>query len=605
MHIAFGVFLLACRAGAQISPGPLAKVHAGLEGISNCTKCHVLGDKVSNDKCLSCHSEIKYRLDRSMGFHASGEVKGKECVSCHSDHHGRDFAIVRFDKNKFNHSSTGYELTGKHKTIDCRQCHKPDNISDRDLKKRSDTYLGIDKNCATCHTDYHQKTLSSDCAKCHNTTAFKPAPNFDHSKTDFALQGKHKSVGCIECHKKETKNGKDFQRFAGVPFGNCNSCHKDPHDNNLGADCKQCHTDQGFESHAGLKRFNHNQTLFPLKGKHQQVDCGKCHNVYATPTAIFQDRPGVQTGNCVACHKDVHENKFGQNCADCHTEKTFQVSGALKNFDHNKTGFELEGRHVKVECRKCHSSGNFTEPLPHYACNNCHKDYHEGDFTPYGIGPDCAKCHTVNGFSGSLYSIADHKISRFPLEGAHSATPCTACHKKDTPKWKFKNIGLSCADCHKDIHEGYIDKKYYPNQSCDRCHVNNDWVESRFDHNQTKYKLAGAHARQTCGACHGRGDENVPFVQKQKFANLTTSCADCHKNTHGKQFEKNGITDCAKCHGFENWKAAKFNHNKTAFKLEGKHAKVACEACHKKADINGEYVVQYKFKSFLCVDCHR
>ena len=605
LHIALLFILLACRVGAQISPGDLTKAHADLEGIYNCTKCHVLGDKVSNDKCLSCHQEIKLRVDRGVGFHASREAKGKECVSCHSDHHGRDFDIVRFDKNKFSHGTTGYELTGKHKTIDCRECHQPDFISDQGLKKRRDTYLGLSQGCASCHTDNHQKTLSNDCAKCHTTTAFAPASNFDHSKTDFALQGGHRTVACIDCHKKETKNGKAFQRFAGVPFSNCNSCHKDPHEHNLGTNCKECHVEQSFTAQTGLKKFNHGQTLFPLKGKHQQVDCAKCHNIYATPTTIFQDRLGVQTNNCVACHKDPHENKFGQQCTNCHSEKTFQVSGVLKDFDHNKTGFGLEGKHKSVDCKKCHTADSFTDPVKHYACNVCHKDYHEGEFTPYGIGPDCNKCHTVNGFAGSLYTIADHKLTKFPLEGGHIATPCIACHKKETTKWKFKEIGSKCADCHKDVHEGFIDKKFYPNQSCETCHISSSWADNHFDHNLTKFKLSGAHAKQACAACHGKGDENTPFAKKQKFSNIPSSCTDCHKNVHGKQFEKNGITDCVACHGSESWKTTKFNHNKAAFKLDGKHAKVSCDACHKKKEINGEFIVQYKFKSFLCVDCHQ
>jgi len=57
-------------AGAQISPGDLTKSHAQLEGMLNCTKCHVLGDKVSNDKCLECHKELKARIDQKKGYHA-------------------------------------------------------------------------------------------------------------------------------------------------------------------------------------------------------------------------------------------------------------------------------------------------------------------------------------------------------------------------------------------------------------------------------------------------------------------------------------------------------------------------------------------------------
>ena len=110
---------------AQLSPGDLASPHAHLEGIANCTKCHVIGNKVTNEKCLACHKEIDSRIDQRKGYHASSEVAGKDCFACHSDHHGRNFEIVRFDKEKFNHQLTGYKLTGAHLRQDCKACTPP------------------------------------------------------------------------------------------------------------------------------------------------------------------------------------------------------------------------------------------------------------------------------------------------------------------------------------------------------------------------------------------------------------------------------------------------------------------------------------------------
>ena len=356
LHIAILLFFLCVKTSAQLSPGDLSKAHAHLEGISNCTQCHVLGEKVSNDKCLACHKEINSRVVKRSGYHASGEVRGKECASCHSDHHGRNFDMVRFDEKNFNHNLTGYELTGAHRKTDCRKCHLPDYIEDRELKKRSETYLGLGTACINCHEDYHQQTLANDCAKCHTTDAFAPASKFDHDKTDFALAGKHKIVECKECHQTETRNGKEFQRFSDVPFSNCNSCHTDPHRDNLGTDCKQCHTEQSFTSLSGIKRFNHSRTHFPLKGQHRQVDCAGCHQMNAGPAAVFQDRLGVQTNQCAVCHQDAHQGKFGSNCAECHTEESFRVSGSLGNFNHDLTRFELQGKHEAVDCRKCHIS---------------------------------------------------------------------------------------------------------------------------------------------------------------------------------------------------------------------------------------------------------
>jgi hypothetical protein len=93
-----GTFLiLALLVSAQISPGKLAEPHAHLEGISNCTQCHLLGEKVTDEKCLHCHQEIDERIKDRKGYHVSAEVRANDCIKCHSDHHGREFKMIRFD----------------------------------------------------------------------------------------------------------------------------------------------------------------------------------------------------------------------------------------------------------------------------------------------------------------------------------------------------------------------------------------------------------------------------------------------------------------------------------------------------------------------------
>ena len=96
LHITVLFIFATVMANAQISPGDLANAHAKLEGIMNCTECHVLGGEVSNEKCLSCHKELNTRIDQKQGYHVSDEVKNKDCASCHSDHHGRNFDLIRF-----------------------------------------------------------------------------------------------------------------------------------------------------------------------------------------------------------------------------------------------------------------------------------------------------------------------------------------------------------------------------------------------------------------------------------------------------------------------------------------------------------------------------
>ena len=61
-------------------------------------------------------------------------------------------------------------------------------------------------------------------------------------------------------------------------------------------------------------------------------------------------------------------------------------------------------------------------------------------------------------------------MEAFPLQGAHSAIPCSDCHKKQE-KWNFRGIGINCNDCHKDIHKTLIQAKYYPEANCKTCHT--------------------------------------------------------------------------------------------------------------------------------------
>ncbi len=509
---------------AQISPGELSQAHAHLEGMSNCTKCHDLGKQVSNGKCLACHTELKARIDAGKGYHASSAIKGKDCTKCHSDHHGRGFQIVKFDTKTFDHALTGFKLLGAHTKKQCKDCHKPALIKNPDIRKKGFTYLGLDPACLGCHQDYHRRTLASSCTDCHSNDAFKPASGFNHNKAKFKLLGRHQEVDCIKCHKTEMRDGKKFQVFTGLKFS-----------------------------------------------------------------------------ACVSCHTDVHNGLFGNDCRKCHTENSFRNAGQVPDFDHSKTGFALEGKHQQVNCRKCHT-GKISDPLPHKQCTDCHQDYHEKQFMVAGKVKDCKECHTPSGFALSTFTIKQHQSTNFILTGAHVATPCFVCHKKED-KWKFRNIGKNCIDCHTDIHDPLISKKYYPENTCESCHTTQTWKTINFDHSRTSFPLKGRHQGPSCRTCHFPKDDNGKAVQR--FASLGESCSQCHTDPHNAQFGPDGTVDCARCHGFDFWQIAQFNHDKTAFKLEGKHKEVSCAKCHKTlTGINNKTYIQYKFKEVSCKTCH-
>jgi len=595
---------MATLSNGQISPGDLSQSHADLEGMSNCILCHDIGEKVSNKKCLDCHDEIQALISSKQGYHSNSTVVKKDCFDCHSDHHGRKFDMTRFDEKNFKHELSGYELEGKHEIIDCRKCHVADNISDNEIKKRPDTFLGLNQDCIACHDDFHQSTLSSDdCLSCHDMNAFNPAPRFDHNKADFVLKEKHKDVDCIECHVKTTKNGKEFQEFNAVPFSDCNSCHEDPHKDKLPGNCMNCHSEISFTNFNSLTSFNHSLTSFDLKGKHGSTDCFACHKDPKDPLLVFQDNKNINENNCVKCHSDQHEGKYGLDCAQCHSENSFISLKKMNFFNHDLTDFHLSGKHLQVDCKECHK-GRYSKAIEFTSCNNCHEDYHRGEFKRDDISPDCNACHSLEeGFEYSLFTLDDHQTTSFPLQGAHTATPCFACHvSEEEDRWTFVDLGSECNECHEDMHLGSLDETYFKGNSykCTVCHTNEAWSSLNFDHDLTNWRLEGKHTSVDCKDCHFPDDKSEKLI----FEELDGNCASCHENVHEDKFAIEGVTDCNRCHVTSSWFPEKFDHSTTAFPLEGRHAEIKCEACHLVENDKGIKETVYKLGKTACIDCH-
>jgi hypothetical protein len=504
---------------AQISPGDLTKAHAKLEGISNCTNCHEIGQRVKNSKCLNCHTEVNELISQSKGYHSNSEVTTKNCADCHSEHHGRNFRIVNFIPENFEHKKTTFPLTGKHIQLKCSDCHNKKNIVMPQAIKMNSNWMGLSSDCSSCHIDYHQGTLGGSCAGCHNTTNFRPS-EFDHNKAAFVLTGAHLKTPCISCHPKVIREGKEFQRFSDIKFVSCENCHKDVHGGRLGKDCKSCHNTNSFRS--------------------------------------------------------IKQNTF----------------------DHSKTGFPLLGKHISVNCNSCHKN-SLSERLKYDRCDNCHNDYHAGEFRTGSTIRDCRECHNEMGFSPSLFTIDKHQKTDYPLAGSHLAVPCAGCHQTND-KWKFRNIGNDCIDCHTNVHRDELSEKYLAGEGCRNCHSVNRWRDVNFNHLKTDFPLEGKHAALDCRKCH-LPDESI---SKQRFASLNNYCTECHTDVHAKQFGSGPQEECKRCHTFENWKPERFDHNLTRFSLEGAHSKLKCSECHKQSTKGNTTFIQYKLEDFRCAACH-
>ena len=549
------LLLLPILAFGQISPGELSKYHRKLEGLDNCTQCHVLGKEVANTKCISCHTLIESRQTEGKGFHASALVKTERCAKCHLEHFGLDFAVVHWKEGieKFDHAATGWELQGAHKKQECRACHIPKFLADETVRADKNTnvessFLGLSSQCLSCHADEHGEQMTNECLNCHTQEAWTPAAKFSHDNSKYRLTGKHVTTECVKCHKPVAAS--DFA------------------ENKL------------IEKNRPSERFVYN---------------------------------GLQFSSCVNRHKDAHEGKLGTNCAGCHNTDAFKVEGVAKDFDHNKTGFPLLGKHVSVTCTKCHTGEKMTEPLAHALCSDCHKDRHAGQFANRTDGGKCESCHSIDGFTPARFGIAEHAQTKYPLTGSHLAVPCIFCHTEQSKKnnvavLKYDFAGTTCKNCHADAHKGQLDK-FVSQSGCEFCHSTESWHRVTFNHDSTRFPLVGKHISTQCMKCHTKENAGTEH-ETVRMAPLPLVCEQCHQDIHRKQFVRAELaeteTACKRCHSPEGWKVLTFDHNRDArFSLEGAHANVACLKCHiQTEDSEGKSYVVYRPLGIACADCH-
>lgn len=363
----------------------------------------------------------------------------------------------------------------------------------------------------------------------------------------------------------------------------------------------------------------------PLAKAHQALsgdtNCTKCHE-FSTRAPSFR---------CLECHEEIEAElkesrglhatfprggPVGAACVKCHSDHNginFQMvhwDPTPTGFDHSKTGYVLDGKHVGVDCRSCHSAQHISaksrllltsKDLSHTwmglspDCGTCHEDKHQGR-----LGSDCARCHRTTDWSTTNVDKEsfDHSKTRFPLTGEHRYVLCKSCHiagQDGQPRYSGLMFA-ECSDCHRDPHKGEF------KQGCDSCHTTTTWKKSdftiKFDHSKTDFPLLGKHADVQCITCHRTPDFKAPLAH--------AACADCHQpDPHGGQFAKRADGGkCESCHTVQGWIPSTFtigDHAKTGFPLVTPHAKVQCAACHVPAGKE----TRFKIKFALCVDCHK
>lgn len=254
--------------------------------------------------------------------------------------------------------------------------------------------------------------------------------------------------------------------------------------------------------------------------------------------------------------------------------------------------------HAKFEadCESCHSP--FAKQSITERCLDCHdtiaadrnrKQGFHGQ-SPAAISGNCETCHTDHegrdaDITGLLPDSFDHAHTRFALTGAHSHLSCDNCHQTGEP---FREAASDCFSCHRDDdrHQGAL------GEHCQQCHQTTRWNQLLpFDHSKTDFLLTGHHSDAPCMSCH----------IGQQFEFKDQRCIACHR-ANDVHAGANG-EECASCHNASGWQELDFDHNKTDFPLQGRHADIPCQACH-----SGEQALELKSREntpTACNSCHR
>ncbi|GAB4473900.1 MAG: hypothetical protein Kow0088_09540 [Anaerolineales bacterium] len=350
---------------------------------------------------------------------------------------------------------------------DCQACHvapwSTGSMADRCLVCHTDV-LDQKNDPTSLHGIIAQNEKSLKCARCHPEHRGQTASltvmtlvDFPHELVGFSLR-KHlqksnrEAFVCVDCH---VENLNTFNPLT------CDTCHQQTqaafmqaHRDDFGTSCLNCH--DGVDRFG--QNFDHANFQFRLEGKHQDVNCVRCHT-NARSVGDF----ALASNECVACHlqDDKHDGKFGSDCSACHTAMDWDEV----TFDHARTSFPLTGAHQQIECEKCHTQGRYIgTPM---ACVACHLEpqVHAGLF-----GTDCEACHTTRAwqpatFNGPHTFPINHGEANSCLT-CHPTTyrqyTCYGCHEHDEAKVRSKHLkeGISdfqdCVACHPSgrEHEG-------------------------------------------------------------------------------------------------------------------------------------------------------
>lgn len=207
------------------------------------------------------------------------------------------------------------------------------------------------------------------------------------------------------------------------------------------------------------------------------------------------------------------------------------------NFDHDSTGFRLDGAHIATGCGNCHGyrilSGTLRE------CEDCHAQGNTVEATAkparHILASDrCEACHSTRSFI-PLQRMDHHEVfgecidchnnqTAFgkPVDHPPAGDACENCHLtvSFSPVIGFDHSGITgnCVSCHNGAVAGGKPPDHLPTSDfCEDCHRTDTWsLVVTFDH---------AQALGTCSSCH---NGVLATGQDADHLQTTAECDQCH-----------------------------------------------------------------------------
>src|SRR5229473_1808635 len=571
----------------QKTSNPVHSAAGPAFAVANCASCHttkgwdsanfdhtstgfLLTNGHANVPCASCHINYNYNLTiapTDCGNSGCHLTKWQQTTTPVHSTSGPGFAVTNcanchttkgWDSASFDHSVTGFTLTGTHASPSPTPC-------------------------ASCHVSNNYTLNSTDCMGCH-LAAWNSTPSFGGSVPNHITAGFPSTASaCATCHPiTKWADGKFDHTAFGFPLTNS---HALVANGGKVPGCTSCHINN-----------NYSLTIAP-------TDCGnsQCH------MTTWQ-----QTNNPV--HSSAGAPFAAANCSTCHNTITWTTA----IFDHATTGWALTGSHQLapagkvVACTDCHVGNNYTFTVANTDCYSCHVTAWQSTTTMGGVVPNhvaagfptsqCSTCHNTNTWTSTF----NHATTGFPLTNSHQMAPagksttCAACHKNNNYTLTIAPTDCGNSGCHLTTWQTTNNPTHasagapFAAANCSTCHSTITWTTATFNHSTTGWALTGSHQMAPAGKVVACTDCHIN--NNYTLTTAPTDCGNsgCHLTTwqqtnnpvHSSAGAPYAAANCSTCHNTITWTTATFDHSTTGFALTGAHQLapagkvVACTDCH-------------------------